>query len=563
MTVGRKFAATSMRSRPILFKLMNEEVRAKPHRVRSILVGIGVGAAIATAVAAVIVPVAMWRTSSSSDALSHPLTGMGAVSLTVGVLVLIAFGLRLIIRNPVWAVPFAMTGFVAVWLTAWGVWKISDLLKARPWLPFLDSTGAWVLAVAAVMAAIAAAILSLATTAFVREAHLGTVLCVFVVAAVAVSVPVYRAVEGYRGSVWYPALTSKSAPPASPPVAIGPVRYRVSLDGDSDPNIARVGNGFVTRSPDGVTAYDGPTGDKRWSATGFASRTGTKLQAVEVVWRDSADTVGIVVLFLKNAVIALDGGTGEVMWRHEYTGDLNGASGGTDALGMTVFNAEAVTDRSLLYSLDPLSGHVRWSQPSSCNSIAPGLPGQFTVGCATKPPSVIDARTGNTTNVPATRHLTPGTDVYVSTTAHPTGAKPTDVTLVIDPHGQIVDQVAGASPVSPANNGLLLLHGGGNSWELRDYRKRQSTPVPIHLDITYGLQDVEAAWLENGLAITSAGRDDQPLLFVDRTTPTAEPISEQGPCPRYEPAWSLQAVPGALIAQCAAAAVVGLGPSSH
>jgi hypothetical protein len=57
---------------------------------------------------------------------------------------------------------------------------------------------------------------------------------------------------------------------------------------------------------------------------------------------------------------------------------------------------------------------------------------------------------------------------------------------------------------------VVLVYGGGDTWLLRDYRTHQSTPVPIHLDITYGLGDVETAWLRGSLAITM-GSGDQPL----------------------------------------------------
>lgn len=243
---------------------------------------------------------------------------------------------------------------------------------------------------------------------------------------------------------------------------------------------------------------------------------------------------------------------------------MTAATGSVDALAMTVFAAEAVPDQTRLYSLDPSTGQLRWSRPFSCNPIpATGTPGKFSFQCG-QTPSVIDAHTGETTDMPGRQYRNPraGTDVYVSPTADPTkdGPNATDVTLVVDPDGQIIDQIPGTHPVSRAHNGFLLLYGGGDAWLMRDYRKHQSTPVAIHLDTRYGLEEVETAWFNNTLAITTQARE-QPVFLIDPARPVDNPSSTEAPC-REERLRRLKSVAGAVIAQCRWTQVVGLVPGT-
>jgi hypothetical protein len=108
---------------------------------------------------------------------------------------------------------------------------------------------------------------------------------------------------------------------------------------------------------------------------------------------------------------------------------------------------------------------------------------------------------------------------------------------------------SGTYPASAANDGFVLVYGGGDTWLLRDYRKHRSTPVPVHLDTTYGLGDIEAAWLRNSLVITMRS-GEQPLLLVDPARPTAEPTSTASPCTSHDLKRELLAVAGAVIVQC-------------
>lgn len=259
------------------------------------------------------------------------------------------------------------------------------------------------------------------------------------------------------------------------------------------------------------------------------------------------------------------------MWRRQFGGKVDGAIGSVDALGMTVSDAGAAKgDQTHFYSLDPSTGRVRWSKTIACGgdpTPVRGTQGQFFFQCDGNP-SVIDARTGHATDMPSTpygEHPEAGTDVYVYKPGHRTAKGPDakDVTRVIDPAGKLVDQISGAYPVSRANDGFLLLCAGGDTWLLRDYRRHRSTPVPIHLDTRLGLDDVETAWLENGLAITTEGRS-KPLLLIDPARPAADPSSAEELCaPGEIPCGACGRVAGAVIVQCGPTQVVGLVPPDH
>jgi hypothetical protein len=507
-------------------------------------------------VVSIIAAIAVWATRSSSDFVSSSQTGMAVVAMIIGVCALVSLGLMR--WNPAWALPIKLAGLAAVALGAWGIWSVKNVFRARATLPLVDSTGASMMAAAAVLAAVAAVVLGMSTAAFIRHADGRMVLCAFFIVAIAVPALIYRQVGDYRATVWHPDLTAAASPPAPLPDAIGRVRYRLALDDRSRSDIYAAGNGFIVLTYDGVTAYDGPTGAVRWRATSG------RIQGVEVVWRDRDDTAGIVVLLLDDALIAVDGSSGDVMWRRQYSGELTAATGSVDALAITVFDADALTDRTQLYSFDPSTGELRWSRPISCSNPTPasGTPGKFSFQCGPTS-SVIDAHTGKTTDMPGMQYRNPraGDDVYVSSTsdANRDGPQASDATFVIDPDGRIIDQIPGSYPMSRAANGFLLLYGTGETWLLRDYRKHQSTVVPIHIDRQYGLEDIQTAWLKNSLAFTTEERD-HPLLLIDPARPAANPSTIGAPCPHDSRLRDLQAVAGAVLAKCRWTQVAGMVP---
>jgi outer membrane protein assembly factor BamB len=93
------------------------------------------------------------------------------------------------------------------------------------------------------------------------------------------------------------------------------------------------------------------------------------------VHRDGDDVTGIVVVFLDFGVIALDASSGEALWRRQHVGErVTGAAGSIDALGISVFTGDYGNDgdsATRLYSLDPATGRLRWSQIISCSNPTP------------------------------------------------------------------------------------------------------------------------------------------------------------------------------------------------
>ncbi|HET6735624.1 PQQ-binding-like beta-propeller repeat protein [Mycobacterium sp.] len=540
-------------------------IEPRPGRARRVSISLCVGAAIAAAVAAIIGPIVMWGVRSSSDYMSRSLTGMGVVAIVIGVCVVLTLvGSTLLRRYQAVRRLGVLAAFVAVGLGVWSSWNGIGLYRSRGALPFVDSTGATVIAVAASLAAIAAVVLGVGAAAFAHSVSHRIVLCGFLVVVLVLPLLTYRTVQNYRAGVWHPELTAAATAPAAVPDAIGPVRYRIPLGANEySTDIYAAGNGFLVDTRRGLTAYEGPTGAKRWHVNDYGT-SGRLL----VVRRDRDDTAGIVVLFLYYGLIALDGSSGEVLWRRQYNdgGEVTAATGSVDALGMAVFTADSAGEgpdrsRTRFYSFDPATGQLRWSRPISCSNptLTPGTAGQFGFDCGK--PSIMDAHSGDTIDVPGEYTPRAGTDAYVIATPLPhSDPAPTDVTRVMDPAGKVIDEVPGTYPASEPHDGVLLVYGGGDTWVLRDYRNHRSTPVPIRIPAGSALADVETIWLKNRLVVTNPYDPQHRFELVDLTRPTAEPTTAESPCPRGQSPRGVQAVAGAIVVQCRSADVVGLVP---
>ncbi|WP_082022770.1 outer membrane protein assembly factor BamB family protein [Mycolicibacterium setense] len=533
--------------------------------LRRPLASVAVGASVATAVAAIASAVAMWAIRSSADVMSHSHTAMGVVAIIIGVcvcvLVLLGVGLR---SRRSWRKSLiALVGFTAAALAVWSVFRIIGLYESREALALVDSTGATVLTAAALASAVAATVLGVVGVAFAHDVNERTALSAFLVVVLVITLPTYRSVQDHRAAVWHPDLTAPAVTPAPVPDQIGAVRYRVPLDsGDRMPQIYPAGNGFIVDTRNGLTAYDGVTGKKRWHAGDFGT-SGRLL----VVRRDRDDAAGIVVLFLYGGIVALDAGTGEVLWRREHSrgGDVTAATGSIDALGVVVFTADAPeidNSRTRLHSLDPATGAERSNDLIDCSNptLDPGTTGQFSYRCAGKP-GVIDAHTGHITEMPGEYAPDAGSDVYVVSDPRP-HQDPTesDVTRVVSPDGRVIDEVPGTYPMSEARDGMLLVYGGGDSWLLRDYRNHRSTPLPLRIETRYGLDTIDTDWLNQRLVVTTRYEYPQRLQIVDPARPSDNPVSVESPCPRDERLRELHAVAGAVIAQCGKSYFAGLVP---
>lgn len=529
---------------------------------------IGLGAAGAAALLAIVGGIAGWATRSPSDFMSLSPIRIGVLAAAIGLLMVLVLSRAVMGRKPTWTKTVMVASVVAVGLGAWGAWDVIRLYKTRDALPFVDTTGATVIAGIAALAAVAAVALGLAAIGFMREAGKRTALCAFLVVAVAVPTLAFRLVEHHRAGVWRPDATATATPPTPVPDSIGSVRYRVPVDEDHRPDIYAAANGFVVDTRTALTAYDGTTGEARWHATDFG--TGGRLV---VAHRDEDDIAGILVLQTYYALIAFDGSTGEVLWHRQYTGDMTAATGSVDALGIVVFTASGADDeRTQLHSIDPATGQLRWSKPISCSnpSFGPGTPGQFTLGCST--PSIIDAHTGDVIDTPGKHVATAGSDAYTTSVQRGDGPTRSDVTLVLDPAGQTIDEIPGVEAVSRANNGFLLMYSDLDGWLLRDYRKHQSFPVPIDVrsqsgsykvELEYWLiHDVETVWLNSRLIVTDMSSDAPRLHLIDPARPEAVPVNTEIPCARRQSLQDLQAVPGAVAVVCRGdgTEVVGMVP---
>ena len=552
---------------PYDWPMPEESPAARPwyRALRRPLASLAVGASVAAAIVAIVSAIAMWTVRSSTDVMSGSQAAMGVVATVVGAcaIILVLLGVQLRSRSSWRKSVIALVGFTAAALAIWSALRVVDLYESRDSLVFVDSTGATVLTAVASVSAIAAAVLGVAAVAFARDVEKRIALSAFVIVVLVVTLPTYRSIQEHRAGVWQPDLMATAATPAPVPDAIGAVRYRLPLEaGDRIPRVYRAGNGFVIDTRSGVTAYDGVTGEKRWHAGDFGT-SGRLL----VVRRDPGDAAGIVVLFLYGGIVAFDGSSGEVLWRREYSrgGEVTAAAGSIDALGVVVFTADAPeinNSRTRLHSLDPSTGEERWNDLIDCSNptLDPGTPGQFSYRCGGQP-AVIDAHTGDITDMPGEYAPDAGSDVYVVSDPRP-HQDPTesDVTRVVSPDGSVIDEIPGTYPMSEARDGMLLVYGGADTWLLRDYRNHRSTTLPLRIETRYGLDTVDTIWLHRRLVITTRYEYPQRLQMVDPARPSDAPDSIESPCPRDESLRELHAVPGAVIAQCGNSYLAGLVP---
>lgn len=533
-----------------------------------VLSGAGAGLAVGAAVVAIIGPIAIWGVRSATDVTSRSLTHVGVVACATGLCVLALVVTWLLRRYPVLRRPRIFAGWSAVALGAWSVWNVVDLYQARDAWPFVDSTGVSVVAGASAVASAVAMVVAVAVVAFGGDVSGRAALCAFLVVVVGAPAVTYWAVQNHRAGVWYPTRIAGAAAPASIPDMVGPVGYRITLD-DRDrgyPDIYSAGNGFLIDTGSELIAYDGSTGEQRWRIGGdeitaqrWYSRDVWHIGQIVVAHRDRGDAAGIVVVVLAAGLIALDASSGEVLWRHHLArGKVTGAAGAIDALGVVFTGADGESG-TRLYSLDPATGQLRWSQVAQCGRLSPGTAGQLSYDCG--PPAIVDARTGSTIKVPGNNAPRAGTDAYVvpawSSEKEPSAE---DVTQVLDPAGKIIDEVAGTFPASAPHNGFLLVYGRDNTWLLRDYRSHRSTPVSIHFDPPRGLNDGFATiWLKNKLLVTNVYNHPSPLLVVDPQRPADNPATTAPPCSMGQ--GDLHAVAGAVVVQCGGTEVAGLVPA--
>jgi hypothetical protein len=222
----------------MLEKSISVDVRTGSAR-RRVLSGAGVGAAVGTAVVAIIASIVMWGVRSSREFTSFSLNDMGVVAIVTGVCVLALLATWLLRRYPALRRVRIGAGFIAVGLGAWSVWNVVGLYRSRDALPFVDSTGA------TVVAAIAATVAAVATTAFGRDVSGRAAVCAFLVVALAAPALTYWAVRNHRDRLWHPELTAVASVPAPVPDMIGPVGYRIDVGGHGYqyPDIYAAGNG--------------------------------------------------------------------------------------------------------------------------------------------------------------------------------------------------------------------------------------------------------------------------------------------------------------------------------
>jgi outer membrane protein assembly factor BamB/uncharacterized membrane protein YvlD (DUF360 family) len=526
------------------------------------LAGVGIGAAGAAAAAAIVASIIAWIIRSPTEFTSFAVTdtGTGAFPVVIGACVL---GLLATWRMNRLPVARLVTAAVAVALGAWSAWNLRGLYRHRAALPFLDSTGMSVIAATATLAAVAAVVLAVATIAFARDVSGRTALCTFLVVVVAVTALTYSAVQSYRAGVWYPELTATASTPAPIPDTIGPVGYRIPLSTeDYRPDVHAIGNGFIVDTRTQITAYDGVTGAKRWQVGGYGSGR------VLVARRNPDDLAGVVVVFAYDAMIAFDGSTGEVLWRRQLAdgGTLTAAVGAVDALGMSIFTADAPevdNSRTQFYSLDPATGSVRWNRHISCSNptLEAGTASQFAIDC--ERPSLMDAYTGNTIDVPGEYAPRAGDDAYVVNDPPPPDVRaPTTVTRVLDPAGKVIDEVPATYPVSVPHNGFLLVYGANDTWLLRDYRNHRSIQVPIDALPGRTRDDVDIVWLNDTVLIANRFRHPHRLELLSLTRPSDLPTATGMPCPGDESLWDIQAAAGAVVVECRSE-VDGMVPQSR
>lgn len=149
-------------------------------------------------------------------------TAMGMYGIAIGVCVLVVVGSWLLTRF------LTVRGATAI-LAAWTGWNLLELYRSRNPLPHVDSNGA---AATAVLAAVAAVVLAMATIAFARDVSGRAALCAFLIVAVTSTALTYSAVRNFRAGAGNPALTVAASIPLVPGT-IGPAEYRIRLSNDA------------------------------------------------------------------------------------------------------------------------------------------------------------------------------------------------------------------------------------------------------------------------------------------------------------------------------------------
>lgn len=524
--------------------------------VRRVLTGAGVGSAVGAAGVSVAAAIAMWSVQETGTYMALPLARIGAIAIITAVAVVVLVRFWLLRKYPASRRARIVVMLVAGALAAWGRSNLVDVQRSGDVLTLVDTSGTSVFAVVALVSAIMAIVVAVVATLFGREVSGRVAVCAFAVVALVGSVVTYTAVQNHRAGVWHPSLTAAAAPAAPVPDVIGPVGYRIPLKRNQF--IYTAGNGFLLGTSRELAAYDGATGQLRWRTGDYG--VGERLV---VARRDRDDATGVVVVFFADAVIGFDGSSGDVVWRRQIGGGrVTSAAGSVDALGMSVFTGDYATDgdsATRFYSLDPATGQVRWDQVLSCSSpsMSRGTAGQLSYDCGR--PVLVDARSGDTVEVPGRYVPMAGTDAYVVSPSYPDKEPAADEsTRVMDPAGQIIDEVPSTYPVSRPHDGLLLLYGPRNTWLLRDYRNHRSTPVVIHFEWGRGFDAITTLWLGNNKLLVANQYDrESPLQLVDLARPGDTPATPATPCP--ERTGDVKAVAGAILVECRTE-VVGLVP---
>ncbi|SHT56819.1 Uncharacterised protein [Mycobacteroides abscessus subsp. abscessus] len=504
-----------------------------------------VGGAASAGVAGIVLAVAALGLRSPFDVV--PVTAASVIALIASGVALVAVSARPIIRRRNrWSAAVVTINLVVLGLIFAALWRLGGLFDEQAALRFVDAEGVAVLCRTAMVAGWVALALAVFAMFLTEKAQRVTASAAFVVVALVVSGVAYVVVHNYRSHVWRPDLTAEVASPAPLPATVGNLRYRVPLYVGALPGyagtvtVASVGDGFLAYTEDGLAAYDGLTGRLRWQVAGFSGYGQSVL-----VPRRAGDAAGVVVLVRDGALIALDGGSGKVLWRRSYSGSPGDLVSGVDSLGFMVKGDGG----GEFTSLDPASGLTRWSKPISCRgaSTPQAVAGQFLCDGDRDTTSIIDALNGN-----AIAEVTYGEsaaaqdgDVYVIVyynRERPLGA---DGVFIIDSRGNTVDEVPGARPISPAHHGYLLLAGDDEVPFWRNYRTHQSNPAkfskiefPTHVNTT---------WVGDRLLIGEPYKGS-PLRLLDPAHPAAEPVDMESPC--MDTTYQLQAVPGAVVVSC-------------
>lgn len=504
-----------------------------------------VGGAAATGVVGIALAIAALRLRSPFDV--APVTGASVIALIASGIALVAVSARSITRRlNLWSAAVVTINLVVLGLILAAFWRFDGLFDEQVALRFVDAEGVVVLSRAAVVVGWVALTLAVFAMFPTEKAQRVTASAAFVTVALVVSAVTYVVVHNYRSHVWRPDLTSESASPAPLPATVGNLRYRIPLYVGALPGYARtvtvasVGDGFLTYAEDGLAAYDGPTGRLRWQVAGFSGYG----QAV-LVPRHAGDAAGVVVLVRDGALIALDGGSGKVLWRRPYSGSPGDLVSGVDSLGFMLKG----DDGGGFTSLDPASGLTRWSKPISCRgtSAPEAVAGQFLCDGDRGTTSIIDALNGNTIAEVTYGESAASQDGDVYVIVHYNRKRPlgADGVSIVDSHGNTVDEIPGARPISPAKHGYLLLAGDKEVPFWRNYRTRHSNPAkfskvefPTHVNTT---------WVGDRLLIGEPHKGS-PLRLLDPAQPAAEPIDMASPC--VDTTYQLRAVPGAVVVSC-------------